>query len=286
MALFQTLKDNFNDNSFDTAKWSRTSATVVVEQSSQLQFVMPNSNGSWSLNSVNTYDLTASYGLYQLVTNPLGSNAQLEFSLLKDANNLYQWYVDSVDIYAYKRVTGTYSALFHTAYDSSTHKFFRIRESGGNILWDTSADGLSWTNRATLATPFDSTALSVEIKGLNQFGGGAQTFIIDNFNDVAGISPSASLSPSASQSPSLSPSSSISASPSPSSSTSPSTSLSPSISPSSSVSPSSSYSPSASVSPSPSAAFTPTTTNIVVQQQEAIEVRAVQSTPDELQIVD
>ena len=38
-------------------------------------------------------------------------------------------------------------------YSATTHKFLRLRETGGNVLWDTSPDGTTWTNRRTLATP-------------------------------------------------------------------------------------------------------------------------------------
>lgn len=38
-------------------------------------------------------------------------------------------------------------------YSAATHKFLRLRETGGNILWDTSPDGTTWTNRRTVATP-------------------------------------------------------------------------------------------------------------------------------------
>ncbi|KOT94488.1 hypothetical protein ADK70_12475 [Streptomyces rimosus subsp. pseudoverticillatus] len=39
------------------------------------------------------------------------------------------------------------------AYSGTTHLWLRIRETGGNVLWDTSPDGSTWTNRRTLATP-------------------------------------------------------------------------------------------------------------------------------------
>ncbi|MER6492699.1 hypothetical protein [Streptomyces griseorubiginosus] len=39
------------------------------------------------------------------------------------------------------------------AYSGTTHKFLRLRETGGTVFWDTSPDGTTWTNRRTLATP-------------------------------------------------------------------------------------------------------------------------------------
>jgi hypothetical protein len=39
------------------------------------------------------------------------------------------------------------------AYDPVAHLFLRLTENGTNLLWDTSPDGTTWTNRRTLATP-------------------------------------------------------------------------------------------------------------------------------------
>ncbi|MEU5772708.1 hypothetical protein ABZ819_05305 [Streptomyces venezuelae] len=50
-------------------------------------------------------------------------------------------------------VAYTDGAAVSLTYSAVTHLWLRIRETGGNILWDTSTDGSSWTNRRTLATP-------------------------------------------------------------------------------------------------------------------------------------
>lgn len=44
-------------------------------------------------------------------------------------------------------------AAVELAYDPVAHLFLRLREDGTNLLWDTSPDGTTWTNRRTLATP-------------------------------------------------------------------------------------------------------------------------------------
>lgn len=50
--------------------------------------------------------------------------------------------------------TGYYDPAPTTVtYSATTHKFLRLRETGGNVYWDTSPDGTTWTNRRTLATP-------------------------------------------------------------------------------------------------------------------------------------
>lgn len=53
-----------------------------------------------------------------------------------------------------KNDTGYFDAgSVDITYSAVTHKFLRLRETGGNVYWDTSPDGTTWTNRRTLATP-------------------------------------------------------------------------------------------------------------------------------------
>lgn len=44
-------------------------------------------------------------------------------------------------------------AAVELTYDPVNHLFLRLTEDGTNLLWDTSPDGTTWTNRRTLATP-------------------------------------------------------------------------------------------------------------------------------------
>jgi hypothetical protein len=53
--------------------------------------------------------------------------------------------------------------LFTATWSSSTYKYLRIRESGGTIFYDSSTNGTSWTNRASIVgLPFAVTALYVD----------------------------------------------------------------------------------------------------------------------------
>lgn len=71
-------------------------------------------------------------------------------------------------------------------YNSSTHRWVRIRRSGNSILWDTSSDGTSWTNRRTLSTPaswvnYQDLALLLEAY---KDGASASIAEFDNLNTV------------------------------------------------------------------------------------------------------
>lgn len=74
------------------------------------------------------------------------------------------------------------------AYSNTTHRWLRIRETGGNVLWDTSPDGTTWTNRRTLATPAWVTA-AVDTLALDLFthrdAGTADFAEYDNVNTLS-----------------------------------------------------------------------------------------------------
>jgi len=57
MSYNQTLVDNFDDNSFSTSLWARTSSSTAVEASAKLTLT-PNASTSQWLVTVPTYDLT------------------------------------------------------------------------------------------------------------------------------------------------------------------------------------------------------------------------------------
>jgi D-alanyl-D-alanine dipeptidase len=76
-------------------------------------------------------------------------------------------------------------------YSSTTHRWWRIMLSGGNWVWDTSPDAITWTNQRTSTAPSwatSGTTLSVALAshrdaGTNDFSE------FDNFNYIAKTPP-------------------------------------------------------------------------------------------------
>lgn len=50
-------------------------------------------------------------------------------------------------------IGGVYTDFSPTSYDSTIHRFWRIRESAGSFYWETSADGLSFYTHGFIANP-------------------------------------------------------------------------------------------------------------------------------------
>jgi hypothetical protein len=71
------------------------------------------------------------------------------------------------------------------SYSDVTHAWWRIRSAGGNIVWETSADGVIWDNRWSVPHPFAVTAMTAEM--ICGFWGAESpaTAFVDNFNVAA-----------------------------------------------------------------------------------------------------
>jgi hypothetical protein len=66
--------------------------------------------------------------------------------------NLRIGWSDGNFICEYSLGDGVSHNLLSTPFDPVAHRWWRLRESGGTVFWDTSPDYITWTNRATVAT--------------------------------------------------------------------------------------------------------------------------------------
>jgi len=166
--VMSTLVDNFNDNSFNTALWTRYTTGRVLEQNQRIEMTTLTAGDYYDITSISTFHLTGSAAWSELVNAGNQSLTSLEAYpvLLKsgglNVNTLF-WVVTNNLVKAYKRVASTNTSLYSATYDPNVHKWFRIRESGGTTFWDTSVDGITWTNRFSVANPIDLTDLSFSL---------------------------------------------------------------------------------------------------------------------------
>lgn len=191
MALMETVQDNFNDNSLN-AMWG-TFGSGLTETNQRLEIQSQLSSTYTGIDTTSTYDLTGSYGFVELVGFEAGASSITSYEIYpvnistSDSNNALQWQVlpPSNTVQAFKRVAGSTTSVWSGTYNSSTHKWFRVRESGGTTYWDTSADGVTWTNRHSESNPITVTALRMGIlQGTWQAEGSQAKCYFDNCNIV------------------------------------------------------------------------------------------------------
>jgi hypothetical protein len=162
----------------DTARWDGWSGTVHVV-SNALNLDVTNVSGDKVLNTDATYDMRdvrASVNLTQLAANSVAS------FLIFDGNENMRF-----DVTAAGQITASWrdAASVTTVVGAATwatDKWLRFETSteDGTVSWWTSADGIAWTNRATLDMPFSGPMLQWKIElRASQTTSGSATTIFD-----------------------------------------------------------------------------------------------------------
>lgn len=185
MALLQTLTDDFDDSSFDTGKWTSDGFNVTLSETDTLNLVTGTSFGVLDTVSINTFDLTGSYFAIKLLDagTPFNADTTTSFYVYSLAqtmiqpsfsvsNNLINFFYTNEFGDDYFRTTIAYS---------SAHQYVKLRESGGTLYWDTSPDGITYTNQASYAVQSPVTDVKFNIRVLS-FGGTASTVKVRYLN--------------------------------------------------------------------------------------------------------
>lgn len=194
MAKLETLKDNFDDNHTDTVYWYpfSTLGASIAETGAQVDIIFPASsvNGTDAdYTSNNRYDFAESYASIRVNQVPsAATSADAELRVVKNVStDWFRWVYEGGTLFAQDTRAGVKTTRFSVAYNSTTHKYWRVRESGGTVYWDTSTDGSSWTNRASLVHGLDVSSMYAIISGScfqNETNPGH--FIFDEFNTANG----------------------------------------------------------------------------------------------------
>lgn len=156
MPLFTALIDNFNDGLVGP-EWGNAYGGVT-EVGGRAR--VPCTTGYAGYQTGAAYTLTGSSVYLQLPVVPALSTATTEaiacmMILSGTAGTRLGFVINAVgNLLRCKSETGYYDpASVDITYSATTHKWLRIQENAGSILWDTSPDGTTWTTRRTLATP-------------------------------------------------------------------------------------------------------------------------------------
>lgn len=94
----------------------------------------------------NTGSTTYCYASLQIIDSDNATDGTLAgFTCNTKANTL--------TCYIYSSYSDSGGGATSLTLDTTNHRWLRLRRSGASALWDTSADGLTWTNRRTVAAP-------------------------------------------------------------------------------------------------------------------------------------
>ncbi len=161
------LSDNFNDNTRDVAKWNIDDANSVVtalEQNQHLEIApAPQATGYNGFTSANSIDFTNTSAAVEVLQSTTGSSeTHLQLSI-DDSNNIITVVSGGNIIFQYS-VNGVRSRTY-VPYDPAQHRFWRIRHdiAGDEIVWETSADNITWVVQRTAPRPLAITSMRVRL---------------------------------------------------------------------------------------------------------------------------
>lgn len=158
MAALATLTDTFNDGIIGAVWGNSYGGALETGGRGRLPCV----TGSYSgYQTAKDWTLANSSIYIQVPTVPAVSTSvtecQIVFSLIINSPAgtylAFNINVKANTIRFESNVAYADGAAVSLTFNATNHKWLRFRETGGNVLWDTSVDGSTWTNRRTLATP-------------------------------------------------------------------------------------------------------------------------------------
>jgi hypothetical protein len=159
------FRDDF-DNGQVASFWTTDTSNAAATQGGQLTITLanqPSSTAQGVYRSIQRTDLTGSRLFIDVIqaTNT-SSHAEAFLRLRFDAND---WIAIAQSNDALNLQLGGSSnpAVTVMPYDNVTHRWWQLRESAGTVYFETSVDGVNWTTRGSVATPWFAASVSIEI---------------------------------------------------------------------------------------------------------------------------
>jgi hypothetical protein len=185
--LLSTLVEPFAAQ--DNVKWTYSASATV---SGGRLILAPNA-GYNGIISTGSYNLAESSVFFELPTGPDPTNTGNEFWFQLNSSSGSNFNDVGFDLVggqlkAFYDVAGSRTVASQVAYNATNHRWMRIRETGGTVFWDTSVDGVSWTNLTSWLRTFGVGSLFV-LTGTGYIGTPVptQNAILDNVNYLPSI---------------------------------------------------------------------------------------------------
>ncbi|MEU1371972.1 hypothetical protein ABZ454_38675, partial [Streptomyces sp. NPDC005803] len=162
-----TLQDPFTAPSLDTRLWNNITGGAVTLDTvhDTVAIAVPTVSATNVFGSSTLYDATGSYVYAQI--GPAANGAGHTQTIIRvrnggsdDATMRYDSGVFRLSI----TNAGVATSATIGEYDAHKHRWWRLRESGGTFRADTSPDGLTWTERASLPYTWDASRITCQFE--------------------------------------------------------------------------------------------------------------------------
>lgn len=187
MALIGTLTDDFA--SADGAKWVGYNGSTIAVSSGQLSLT-PDNTFNRAITSATTYDVTGSAAAVKIVQ--LGSSQILTLSL-RNSTGVHRFDLQySIGTLVFRESVNSVLSDTSIPYVAADHVWWRIREAGGTVFWETSVDGTTWVTRRSKTWGVPSvTAMLARLEAYT--ASGSTVALLDDFNSPPSAPDSSSM---------------------------------------------------------------------------------------------
>ncbi|MBK3624904.1 hypothetical protein JHN59_08590 [Streptomyces sp. MBT49] len=158
------LSDNFSAGTLNTALWNNSSGSPNVVLDTALDRVQIACTAAYpAFGGFGPWNLTGGAIFARISPPPVGAGStQMIMRAYLDANNRASLYFDGGGVLTASVINaGVTTTTVIGAYNPHLHSWWRIREAGGSLFFETAPDGYTWTVRATLAHSWSTAAVSV-----------------------------------------------------------------------------------------------------------------------------
>lgn len=178
-AAIGTLTDTFTGGTIDTGKWTANGGTVA-QVSNQLNIGV--TAGYHNLATVDLWNLAGSAVYAEAVQLPAAqADVTTEMSFRPGSGTDGVYFVAYNGTLICRMIVGgvTVGDVTINPYVNATHRWWRFGQTGTDVLWDTSVDGTTWTNRRTSTAELDLSYGRFYL-ATGTWGAGTGTAIFDN----------------------------------------------------------------------------------------------------------
>lgn len=190
MPLTEELRDSFDDNIVDTAKWPNNynsgAGGLPTETGGRARVACDTGFSGYA--SDQAYTLADSNARCQVFPPAAGGGTEVWAQLLMASSTSGTDAVMEADTATGNLTMANRVGFFDAGaatipYDPVAHAWLRIREAAGTLFFDTSPDGITWANRHTDTSPAWVSDTDIEMQLLAHRDAGTPDFAeFDNFN--------------------------------------------------------------------------------------------------------
>jgi hypothetical protein len=168
-----TLSDDFGDGVLGPQwePWSSCNGSGTVDETGgQVVVSLDGTDDAYcGVQSTHLYDLRGDALFIDARTLPQVANAfesHAQLTAFGDGSRRLEFVEDNTTLYVAQQKDGNQVNGANTAYDPTQDRYWRIRASGSNVIWETSPDASNWSTQMSAKAAFDLSAVRLV------FGGG------------------------------------------------------------------------------------------------------------------